>query len=127
MVEIDCIVYLCSTRVLPPYTEWVGPTPQISPEFTLQGVTLVFYSSHFCEPCARTREVLGEVRRLLPALSIVERDIVENIDDAEIDGVRSTPTVIIRNPAGDTVVRAEGIPTLPAVLAAVSRAAEPSS
>lgn len=71
--------------------------------------------------------MLGEVRRLLPALSIVERDIVENIDDAEIDGVRSTPTVIIRNPAGDTVVRAEGIPTLPAVLAAVSRAAEPTS
>lgn len=71
--------------------------------------------------------MLGEVGRLLPALSIVERDVVENIGDAEIDGVQSTPTVIIRNSAGDTVVHAEGIPALPAVLAAVSRAAEPTS
>ena len=100
------------------------PVPPVSPALTVQGISLVFYSSHFCEPCARTREVLRKVAELLPSLTIVERDVVDSLGDAEIDGIRSTPTVIIRDGEGEEVVRAEGVPTLSAVLVAVSRAAE---
>jgi protein-disulfide isomerase len=85
-------------------------------------VELLFYSSAFCEPCMQTRAVLGEARRLSSAIAVTEHDVVRFEREAAEDGVRTTPTVIVRGADGVEVFRAEGVPTLPQVLAAAAKA-----
>jgi glutaredoxin len=85
-------------------------------------VRIDLYTSAFCDPCARTRAVLAEAARLVPAATVVERDVAFEADAAEADGIRSTPTVIVRDGAGAEVVRAEGVPTLDQVLVALAKA-----
>lgn len=80
------------------------------------------YTSAFCEPCHLTRAVLTDATRLVPAARIVERDVVAFESRAEVDGVLVTPTVIVRTEDGDEVFRAQGVPTLPQVLAALAKA-----
>lgn len=80
------------------------------------------YSSSFCAACAATRAVLEEAARLVPSAELVERNIATAPDAAETEGIRSTPTVIIRDAGGAEVFRAEGVPRLPQVLAALARA-----
>lgn len=80
------------------------------------------YTSAFCEPCARARAVLTEAARLVPAAEVVERDVAFHPDAAEADGIRSTPTVIVRDADGGEVFRAEGVPTLDQALTAMARA-----
>ncbi len=80
------------------------------------------YTSAFCEPCHITRAVLGDAARLVPAATVVERDVVAFGEQAEADGIRVTPTVIVRGADGSEVFRGEGIPTLPQVLSALARA-----
>ena len=81
-----------------------------------------FYSSAFCEPCMVTRSVLAEAARLVPTASIIERDVARSASEAEADGIRLTPTVIIASEDGTEVFRAEGAPTLNQVLVALARA-----
>ena len=83
---------------------------------------VVFYSSAFCEPCRVTRGVLAEVVRLVPQVQVVERDVARFADEAEADGIRSTPTVLILDGDGTEVFRATGAPTVDHVLTAVARA-----
>jgi len=78
------------------------------------GVIVDLYTSAFCEPCHLTRAVLDA--------EIVERDIVAFEAQAEVDGIRVTPTVIVRGADGVEVLRAEGVPTVPQVLAAFAKA-----
>jgi len=85
-------------------------------------VIVDLYSSSFCAACSATRAVLDEAARLVPAVELVERNIAMSPDAAEGEGIRSTPTVIVRGPSGAEVFRAEGVPTLPQVLAALARA-----
>ncbi|WBU39059.1 thioredoxin family protein [Homoserinibacter sp. YIM 151385] len=80
------------------------------------------YTSAFCEPCMRTRAVLAEAARLVPRAEIVELDVVRHAEAAEVEGIRSTPTVVVRDDGGARVFRAEGIPTLDQVLTALARA-----
>ena len=80
------------------------------------------YNSSFCSACSTTRAVLDEAARLVPTVQLVERNIAMSPDTAESEGIRSTPTVIVRGPSGAEVFRAEGVPTLPQVLAALARA-----
>ncbi|PPG23912.1 thioredoxin, partial [Rathayibacter sp. AY1E8] len=42
--------------------------------------------------------------------------------EAEAAGIRSTPTVVVRDTAGEVVFRAEGAPSLPQALAALALA-----
>jgi thiol-disulfide isomerase/thioredoxin len=81
-----------------------------------------FYSSSFCEPCMTTRAVLAEAARLVPTASVVERDVARAEAEAEADGIRLTPTVIIAADDGTEVFRAEGAPTLNQVLVALAKA-----
>lgn len=83
---------------------------------------LDLYTSKFCEPCMATRAVLAEAARLVPAVEIVERDVVAHETSAERDGIRVTPTVIVRASDGAEVMRAEGIPSLNQVLVALAKA-----
>jgi thioredoxin 1 len=86
------------------------------------GVHVDFYSSSFCAPCAVTREVLDEAARLVPALTVTERNVALAPDAAEADRITSTPTVIVRGADGVEVFRAEGAPTRDQLLAALARA-----
>lgn len=83
---------------------------------------LTFFSSSFCEPCTQTRAVLAEVQRLVPRASVRELDVAKDNDEAEANGIRFTPTVIVRNDLGAEVFRAVGVPTLSQVLVAVAKA-----
>ena len=71
-----------------------------------------------------TRSVLAEASRLVSAMRIVEYDIVRDESDAERQGIRSTPTVIVSGADGTEVFRAEGIPSLNQVLVALAKAAD---
>jgi thiol-disulfide isomerase/thioredoxin len=99
----------------------VDATPAVDRPVTRE-VVLTLYSSAFCEPCMQTRAVLAEAKRLVPALSVLERDVAREPENAERDGIRSTPTVIVLGADGSEVFRAEGVPTLNQVLVAAARA-----
>ncbi|WP_460945804.1 thioredoxin family protein [Okibacterium endophyticum] len=83
---------------------------------------LVLYTSAFCAPCHAARATLAEAERLVPGARVVERDVVRQENLAAADGIRSTPTVIVKRADGAEVFRAAGAPTLRQVLAALSRA-----
>lgn len=92
----------------------------------VQGVQLEFYTTSFCAACRHTRLVLKQVERMLPQLSLVERDIAAHPDLAESHDIAATPTVIIRSPDGAEVRRATGVPSVEQVLRAVALALEPA-
>jgi thioredoxin 1 len=85
-------------------------------------VQLILFVSSFCEPCKQTRAVLSEVERLVPTATVTELDVAAHIEEAESLGIRSTPTVIVRNTTGEEVFRAKGVPTLAQVLVAAAKA-----
>lgn len=85
-------------------------------------VNLLFFSSSFCDPCIQTRGVLKLVAELVPTVKIAELDVARDTDEAERAGIRSTPTVIVTNAEGGEVFRAEGVPTVHQVLAALAKA-----
>ena len=85
-------------------------------------MTVELFSSAFCGPCVSTRRVLAQAARLVPAVRVVDVDVAEQVDRAEAAGIRTTPTVVVRDDAGAEVFRAEGVPTLPQVLVALARA-----
>ena len=83
---------------------------------------LVFFASSFCEPCIQTRAVLDQASKLVPALKIAELDVARDAAEAERAGIRSTPTVVVLDREGSEVFRAEGVPSLNQVLAALAKA-----
>ncbi|MEO7006989.1 MAG: thioredoxin family protein [Terrimesophilobacter sp.] len=83
---------------------------------------VLLFTSAFCDPCIRTRAVLEQVSEILPGAEVLERDIVRDNVAAELEGIRSTPTTIVLTDAGGEVFRAEGVPTVNQVLAALARA-----
>lgn len=88
---------------------------------------LTLVTSAFCGACSRTRSVLAEAVRFLPGASVTEIDVARDPEAAEALDIRFTPTVIIRDDAGAQVFRAEGVPTIPQVLAAAVKALPPST
>lgn len=83
---------------------------------------LTLVSSSFCGACARTRSVLADAARFLPDATVTEIDVAREPDAAEALDIGFTPTVIIRDGSGVEVFRAEGVPTVPQVLAAAVKA-----
>jgi len=83
---------------------------------------LIFFSSAFCEPCMQTRAVLAEAARLVPQATVRELDVTRDVAEAEAEGIRVTPTVIVKNAAGTEAFRAVGVPTLAQVLVAAAKA-----
>ncbi|THG35026.1 thioredoxin family protein [Glaciibacter flavus] len=83
---------------------------------------LEFYTSAFCEPCMQARVVMTEAARLIPGAVVTEIDVARDNDRAAAEGIRSTPTVIVRGDTGDEVFRATGVPTLQQVLVAAAKA-----
>ncbi|KQP01255.1 thioredoxin domain-containing protein [Leifsonia sp. Leaf264] len=83
---------------------------------------LELYTSAFCEPCMQTRAVVAEAARLVPDAEVAEYDVANNIEVAEAENIRSTPTMIVRSADGSEVFRAAGVPTLAQVLVAAAKA-----
>ena len=82
----------------------------------------LFFSSAFCEPCMQTRAVLAEVSSLVPQATVRELDVAHATEEAETNGIRNTPTVIVRNAEGAEVFRAAGVPSVAQVLVAAAKA-----
>jgi protein-disulfide isomerase len=84
-------------------------------------VRLDLYTSAFCDPCHRAREVVAEAQRLVPALEVTERDVAAHQVLAADLGITSTPTTIIYAADGSELMRASGVPTLPRLLTALAQ------
>ena len=85
-------------------------------------MSLLFFSSAFCEPCIQTRAVLAQVAKLVPTVAIAELDIARDEEESQRAGIRLTPTVVILDGENKEVFRAEGVPTVNQVLVALAKA-----
>ncbi|MFZ6990952.1 thioredoxin [Curtobacterium sp. RRHDQ66] len=83
---------------------------------------LDLWTSAFCAPCAAARRVAADAARLVPGLTVTERDVAAHPDDAEDLGIRSTPTIIVRGEDGAEVFRSPGVPSRDQLLVAVAKA-----
>lgn len=83
-------------------------------------VTLVQFSSAFCQPCRATRRILTEVVQLLPSVRHVEVDAESHLDAVRDLRILRTPTVLVLDSAGRIVRRASGQPRKADVIAAVA-------
>lgn len=81
--------------------------------------TLLQFSSAFCAPCRATRQVLGEVSRMVEGVAHVELDAEAHLDLVRRLNVVRTPTVLVLDGAGRVVRRAAGAPRKPDVIAAL--------
>ena len=73
-------------------------------------VTLVQFSTAFCQPCRATRVMLGEVAKARPGVRHVEVDAESHLDVVRALDIRRTPTVLVVDSAGRIVGRASGQP-----------------
>jgi thiol-disulfide isomerase/thioredoxin len=83
-------------------------------------VTLVQFSSAFCQPCRATRRVLDQVLGELPSVRHVEVDAESHLDAVRALRILRTPTVLVVDRAGRVVNRASGQPRTADVIAAVA-------
>ncbi|HWG15923.1 MAG TPA: thioredoxin family protein [Streptosporangiaceae bacterium] len=81
--------------------------------------TLVQFSSSFCAPCRATRQVLGDVARLVDGVAYVEIDAESRLDLVRRLNVLSTPTVLVLDPDGAITRQATGQPRKPDVITAL--------
>lgn len=81
--------------------------------------TVVQVSSDFCAPCRAARTVAERVAATVPGVRHVEVDVAGHEELAAALGVRSTPTVLVLDPAGAVRHRLEGVPRLAWLRAAV--------
>jgi thiol-disulfide isomerase/thioredoxin len=83
-------------------------------------VTLVQFSTAFCQPCRATRQVMNQVVRQLPLVRHVEVDAESHLDEVRELGIVRTPTVLVVDRDGRVVNRATGQPRAADVVAAVA-------
>jgi thiol-disulfide isomerase/thioredoxin len=82
--------------------------------------TLVQFSSAFCAPCRATRQVLGEVAKMIEGVRHVEIDAESRLDLVRRLDVRRTPTTLVLGPGGAVTHRASGQPGKADVIAALA-------
>jgi len=73
-------------------------------------VTLVQFSSAFCQPCRATRLLLEDVAASTPGVAHIEIDAEAHLDLVREMGVTRTPTTFILNRNGDVVGKSVGLP-----------------
>lgn len=83
-------------------------------------VTLLQFSSAFCQPCRATRRVLGEVAGLLDGVEHVEVDAESQLAAVRALNVWRTPTTLVVDAEGRIVQRAAGVPGKAQVIAALA-------
>ncbi|GII34685.1 hypothetical protein Pmi06nite_81270 [Planotetraspora mira] len=87
-------------------------------------VTLVQFSTAFCQPCRATRRILHDVAEMVPGVRHVEIDAESRLDLVRRFDVMRTPTVLVVDVAGNVVKRASGLPRKADVIAAVGVAVD---
>lgn len=85
-------------------------------------VTLLQFSSSFCQPCRATRVLLADVATTVPGVSHLEVDVEGHMDLVRQLDIRRTPTVLVLDRDGQVRKRASGVPRRSDVLAAVASA-----
>ena len=85
-------------------------------------VTLLQFSSSFCQPCRATRLVLGDVAATMPGVEHIEVDVERHLDLVRRFDIRRTPTVFVLDSSGRVRKRASGQPRRVDVVAAVTAA-----
>jgi thioredoxin-like negative regulator of GroEL len=83
-------------------------------------VTLVQFSTAFCQPCRATRGILADVAALRPGVKHVEVDAESHLDIVRELDIRRTPTVLLVDAAGRIAGRASGLPRKAEVVAAAA-------
>ena len=73
-------------------------------------VTLVQFSSAFCQPCRATRLLLEDVAASTSGVAHIEIDAEAHLDLGREMGVTRTPTTFILNRDGDVVGKSVGLP-----------------
>jgi len=73
-------------------------------------VTLVQFSTAFCQPCRATRVILADVAAARPGVRHIEVDAESHLDVVRALDIRRTPTVLVVDRAGQIVGRASGQP-----------------
>lgn len=84
--------------------------------------TLVEFSSAFCAPCRATRQILDRVVGDVEGVALIEIDAEQNLDLVRELNIMRTPTVLVLDANGAIAHRASGLPTYPAVVAALAQA-----
>lgn len=73
-------------------------------------VTVVQFSSTFCQPCVATKRVIARSLSLVnvEGIASVEVNAEENLELARKASIMRTPTVVLLDPAGRELSRASG-------------------
>ena len=90
-------------------------------------VTLLQFSTAFCQPCRATRAVLAGVGRYVAGVRHVEVDAESHLDAVRALDIWQTPTTLIIDRQSRIVGRAGGVPNRSQVLAAVSALSGPAA
>ncbi|MGH3329058.1 MAG: TlpA family protein disulfide reductase [Streptomycetales bacterium] len=85
-------------------------------------VTLVQFSTAFCQPCRATRRILADVAAMAEGVAHVEVDAESHLPLVRRLGVLRTPTVFVLDRDGRIVRRASGQPRKADVIAALGDA-----
>ena len=83
-------------------------------------LTMVQFSSAFCQPCRATRGILADVAAGRPGVRHVEVDAESHLDVVRALDIRRTPTVMLVDDTGRIVGRASGQPRKAEVVAVVA-------
>ena len=84
-------------------------------------VTLVQFSSAFCQPCRATRAILSDVAATVAGVRHLEVDAESQLDAVRALHIMRTPTTLVVDRSGVVVQRAAGQPRKADVVAAVGR------
>jgi thiol-disulfide isomerase/thioredoxin len=97
-----------------------GPFAALGVDPSAADVTLVQFSSAFCQPCRATRSILADVARMVPGVRHVEVDAESHLDVVRELDIRRTPTTLVVDRTGRIVTRASGQPRKADVIAAIA-------
>lgn len=93
---------------------------------TAPAVTLLQFSSEFCQPCRATRRLLAELAGELPGVRHVEVATETQLDAVRRLGILRTPTVLVLDRQHRVRLRASGQPSKGDMRAAVTGLLTPS-
>lgn len=84
------------------------------------GVTLLQFSTAFCQPCRATRRILGDVAAKLPGVHHVDVDAESHLEAIRTLGIVRTPTTLVLDAGGRVRNRVVGQPRPADVLTALA-------
>jgi len=90
------------------------------------GVTLLQFSSAFCQPCRATRRILADVAASLAGVHHVDVDAESHLSAVRALGIVRTPTTLVIDAGGRVRNRVVGQPRRADVLAALAPLTETS-